>query len=94
MSEDFLKWYVAYRAETNFVDVQPQANSLRLTFNIPFADLVDPRGLARDVTDVGTLGNGDADLRVERPDQITYAVGLARQALERQIGGQDETLAA
>ncbi len=91
VSEQFLKLYVAYKAETNFVDVEPKAGELRLTFNIPFADLVDPRGLCRDVSNVGTWGNGDVELRVAQVDQVAYAVGIARQALERQIGGQEET---
>jgi predicted transport protein len=30
VSEEFLKLYVAYKAETNFVDVVPQAKRLRL----------------------------------------------------------------
>ena len=36
VSEEFMKLYVAYKAETNFVDVVPQAKRLRLTINMPF----------------------------------------------------------
>ena len=32
VSEEFLKYYVAYKAETNFVDVIPQARRLRLEY--------------------------------------------------------------
>jgi predicted transport protein len=85
--EDLLKLYVAYKAETNFVDVVPQAASLRVSLNMRFADVVDPRGRCRDVTDVGRWGNGDVEIRIESLDEIPYAVGLARQALEQQIGG-------
>jgi len=53
VSEEFLKYYVAYKAETNFVDVMPQARRLRLALNIEFANLVDPRKVARDVTHLG-----------------------------------------
>ncbi len=31
VTEEFLKLYVAYKAETNFVDVVPQAKRLRLS---------------------------------------------------------------
>ena len=36
VTEEFLKLYVAYKAETNFVDVVPQAKRLLLTLNMPF----------------------------------------------------------
>ena len=85
--EEFVKLYVAYKAETNFVDVVPQASSLRVSLNMRFPDVVDPRGRCRDVTSVGRWGNGDVEIRIENLDDIPYAVGLARQALEIQIGG-------
>ena len=37
--------YVAYKAETNFVDVVPQAKRLRLSLNIDFSEINDPRAL-------------------------------------------------
>jgi predicted transport protein len=85
--EEILKLYVAYKAETNFVDVVPQANSLRVSLNMRFSEVVDPRGRCRDVTNVGRWGNGDVEIRIESLDDVAYAVGLARQALEIQIGG-------
>ena len=33
-SEEFLKLYVAFKAETNFVDVVPQAKGLRMILNL------------------------------------------------------------
>ena len=56
VSEEFLKLYVAYKAETNFVDVVPQATRLRLSLNMRFHELHDPRGLANDVTNIGRWG--------------------------------------
>ena len=87
VTEEFLKLYVAYKAETNFADVVPQAGGLRVSINMPFADVVDPKGVCRDVTNTGRWGNGDVEVRVETLADVPYAVGLARQALERQIGG-------
>jgi predicted transport protein len=43
VSEKFLKLYVAYKAETNFVDVVPRAKRLRLTLNMPFVEIHDPK---------------------------------------------------
>ena len=89
VKEEFLKLYVAYKAETNFADVVPQASSLRISLNMRFSDVVDPRGRCRDVSNLGRWGNGDVEIKVETLDDIPYVIGLTRQALEAQIGGND-----
>ena len=86
VSEEFLKLYVAYKAETNFVDVIPQVKRLLLTINIDFHELQEPRGLARDVTGMGRWGNGNVEIGLSSLNDIPYMVGLARQALEKQLG--------
>ena len=86
VSEEFLKLYVAYKAETNFVDIIPQKGRLLLSINVPFHDLDDPRGLARDVTNLGRWGNGYAEISLGNEEELSYVMGLVRQAFERQIG--------
>lgn len=86
VSEEFLKLYVAYKAETNFVDIIPQKGRLLLSINVPFHDLDDPRGLARDVTNLGRWGNGYAEISLGNKEELSYVMGLVRQAFERQIG--------
>lgn len=44
VSQDILKLTIAYRAETYFVDIVPQAKRLRLSLNMPFPELDDPKG--------------------------------------------------
>lgn len=89
VNEEFLKLYVAYKAETNFVDVVPQAKGLRLSLNLNFPDIDDPRNICRDVTSLGRWGNGNVEVRLERLEDITYVIGLVRQALEIQLGGDE-----
>jgi predicted transport protein len=84
--EEFLKLYVAFKAETNFADVIPQASRLLVSINMPFHDLNDPRGIARDVTNLGRWGNGDSEVVLDSADSVPYVIGLVRQALERQMG--------
>lgn len=86
VTEEVLKLYVAYKAETNFVDVVPQKSKLRLTINLRFHELHDPRGLAKDVTNLGRWGNGDVEVGISRTDELPYALGLVRQAFEKQMG--------
>ena len=90
--EEVLKRYVAYKAETNFVDVEPQKSQLRLSLNLKFHELHDPRGSAKDVTNLGRLGNGDAEVRLSTLAELPYVMGLVRQAFEKQMG--DEMLEA
>jgi predicted transport protein len=89
VSEEFLRRYIAYKAETNFVDVVPQASGLQLTLNMAFADLDDPLGMASDVTGVGRWGNGDVGVRLTEVSQLPYVMSLVRQSLERQLADWD-----
>ena len=86
VSEEFLKLYVAYKAETNFVDVVPQGARMRLTLNMKFHELHDPKGMANDVTNLGRWGNGDVETRISSIDELPYVMGLVRLAFERQMG--------
>lgn len=86
VTEEFLKLYVAYRAETNFVDVVPQAKRLRLSLNMQFHEIYDPRGICKDVTALGRWGNGDVEIGLTSLDDLPYVMGLIRQSLERQMG--------
>lgn len=90
VSEEFLKRYVAYKAETNFVDVVPQASGLRLSLNMKFHELHDPRGLAKDVSNVGRTGNGDIEVKVTGLDELPYVMGLVRQSFEKQMDEVEE----
>jgi len=86
VTEEFKKLYVAYKAETNFVDVVPQAKRLILTLNTTFAEINDPKGLCRDVTGMGRWGNGDVEVGLKSLDELPYVMGLVRQSFERQMG--------
>ena len=86
VTEEFLKLYVAYKAETNFVDVIPQAKRLRLSLNMRFSEVNDPKGLCKDVTGLGRWGNGDVDIALSTMEDLPYVIGLVRQSLELQLG--------
>jgi uncharacterized protein with ParB-like and HNH nuclease domain/predicted transport protein len=86
VTEGFLKYYVAYKAETNFVDVVPQAKRLRLVLNLEFPAVSDPRGICRDVSGVGRWGNGEVEVGLASLDELPYVMGLVGQSLEKQMG--------
>lgn len=86
VSEEILKLYVAYKAETNFVDVIPQKSRLLLSLNLPFHELHDPKGMGTDVANRGRWGNGDVEVGMTSIDELPYVMGLVRQAFEKQMG--------
>jgi len=91
VTEEILKLYVAYKAETNFVDVVPQKSRMRLSLNLPFHELHDPRGLCKDVTNLGRWGNGDVEVGLSTPEDLPYVMGLVRQAFEKQMGNGENS---
>jgi uncharacterized protein with ParB-like and HNH nuclease domain/predicted transport protein len=90
VTEEFLKLYVAYKAETNFVDIVPQVKRLRLSLNMIFSEVNDPKGLCKDVSGVGRWGNGDVEVNLSTLDQLPYVMSLVRQSFEKQMGSLSE----
>lgn len=86
INEEFLKLYIAYKAESNFVDVVPQVKRLRLSLNMPFHEIDDPKGLCIDVTGIGRWGNGDVTVGISTLEELPYIMGLIRQSFDRQLG--------
>jgi predicted transport protein len=89
VTRDFLKYYVAFKAETNFADVVPQSKRLLVMLNMNFEELNDPKKVARDVTNLGRWGNGDVEVPFGSLDELPYVIGLVRQSLEKQLGNSD-----
>jgi uncharacterized protein with ParB-like and HNH nuclease domain/predicted transport protein len=90
ITEEIVKSYIAYKAETNVVDIVAQARQLRLSLNMKFHDIRDPKGIARDMTSIGHYGNGDVEVAIKSVDELPYVVGLIRQSLEQQMAGLEE----
>jgi len=80
---EFKKRYIAFKTSTNFVDIVPQESRLRLSLNMPFDEIQDPKGICRDVTNIGRLGNGDVEFHVSSVSEIEYAMFLIKQSYEK-----------
>jgi predicted transport protein len=81
VTEEFLKRYVAFKAEINFVDVVLQAKWLRLTLTLEFHDLHDPRGIAKDVTIVGGWGDVKVEVVLGSQGRIRCVMGSSGMRL-------------
>jgi predicted transport protein len=85
VTEEFLKNYVAYKVESNFVDVKPQLRGLRLALNMAFPEINDPEKRCEDKSAVGHWGNGDVEVGLASLGEPPYVMGLIRQSFERQM---------
>ncbi len=90
VSEEFFKTVVAYKAETNFVDLVPQMKRLQLTLNMKLADIDDPKHICEDVSEIGHLGYGDVRMTLTSISELPYVMGLVQQSFERQMGNGSE----
>ncbi|UMM63247.1 DUF262 and DUF1524 domain-containing protein [Aristophania vespae] len=83
VKEKICKIYIAYKAKTNFVDIEADSKKLRLCLNMKFEDLIDPKNMARDVTHIGHHGNGDVEILYNSPSELDDVMRLIRQSFER-----------
>ena len=89
--EEHLKLYIAFKAETNFLDVVPQSKRLRLSLNMPFSEISDPRGICENVAGVGRWGNGEVEVGFSEIDDLPYIMSLVRQSFERQMNNGSDS---
>lgn len=82
--------YIAFKLETNFLDVEPQMRGLKLTLNLPFDRLIDEQGIANDVSNKKKWTNGDARFLMTSLDELPYVMSLVRQALDYQLDASGE----
>lgn len=82
---EFKKLYIAFKAQTNFVDIVPQKKRLRLSLNTEFDRIKDPKGICKDVSGLGRWGNGDVEVGLENLGDLDYVMDLIEQAFEAQV---------
>lgn len=83
--KEYKKHYIAYKVDTNFADIEPFQNHLKLWLNMPFSELNDAKSIAKDVSSIGHHGNGAIEIRVDTASDLGYILELANQALAYQL---------
>lgn len=84
VTEEFLQSYVAYRAESGFAFIVPQARRLRITLKLGFNEVEDPKSICKDVP--GQRRNGEVQAGLSSLQDLPYIMGLVRQSLDKQMG--------
>ena len=84
--KEYKKDYIAYKVDTNFVDIGPYKGQFKMWLNMPFDAVEDKKGICKDVTNNGHMGNGSAEIKIttEMVD-VTYLIELVKQALAYQM---------
>lgn len=84
VKREFKKLYIAYKLDTNFVDIVVQKQRLRISINMKYADVHDPKGICKDITGLGRWGNGDAELFFEHTSDIEDVMAIIEQSYNAQ----------
>jgi predicted transport protein len=77
------KYYLGFLSKTNFVDIHVQKKAIKIWLNLRQGELDDPRGLTRDVLNIGHWGNGDYELQVSNDADAEYIISLAKQSYKK-----------
>lgn len=88
VKREFKKLYVAYKLDTNFVDIVFQKQRLRISLNMKFSEVIDPKGICRDITGLGRWGNGDVEVYMEHTSDVDQIMEIVEQSYRMQA---DET---
>ena len=83
--KEYKKHYIAYKAESNFVDIKPFGDYLKVWLNMPFSEIIDPKNICKDVSNKGHLGNGEVEIKINNINETDYVVQLISQALDYQL---------
>ena len=84
VKREFKKLYIAYKVDTNFVDVVIQKTRLRLSLNMKYAHVIDPKGICKDISNVGRWGNGEVEAFLDSLDDLDDVMALIEQAFRLQ----------
>lgn len=77
------KWYIGFIAKRNVTDIHIQKRALKIWINLNKNELDDPKGLTRDVSNIGHWGNGDYELQVSNDDNLEYIISLIKQSYKK-----------
>ena len=84
VKKEYKKLYVAYKLDTNFVDIVFQKQRLRISINMKFSEINDSNGICKDITGLGRWGNGDVEMFMEHQDELDQIMEIVKQSFDAQ----------
>lgn len=76
------KFYIAFKKGSNISDIEMQKKGLKIFINTKIGTLDDPKGLAKDVSNIGHRGNGDFQIQIENDKDLEYIMSLIKQVIK------------
>jgi predicted transport protein len=76
------KSYIAFKKGSNISDIEMQKKGLKIFINAKIGTLDDPKGLAKDVSNIGHRGNGDYQIQIENDKDLEYIMSLIKQVIK------------
>ncbi len=71
---------MAYKLDTNFVDIVVRKQRLRISINVKYADIIDTYGVCKDIIGLGRWGNSDVELFFEHLSDIDKVMFVIEQS--------------
>ncbi|WP_151807138.1 DUF5655 domain-containing protein [Acinetobacter bereziniae] len=77
------KLYIGFKKQKrNIVYIEIQKKVLRITLNAKIGQLDDPKGICRDVSNIGHWGVGDYQIDVSDSENLEYILSLIKQLVK------------
>ncbi len=77
------KQYIAFIADRNIIDINPQKRKLKMWINLSKGELDDPKEITRDVSETGHWGNGDYEIQISNDENLEYIMSLVKQSIKK-----------
>lgn len=74
------KKYIAYRTRVGFLYLQFQRNQIKIHIIVNKSKLNDPKGIARDVSNIGHYGGGETELILAEIEDLPYIMTIIEQS--------------
>ena len=77
------KMYIAFaKNNKNVTDFVIQKSAIKIIINLSLGKIDDPKGIARDISNIGSWGNGDYEIKISNDKDLEYIVSLIKQSYE------------
>ncbi len=77
------KQNIAFIGKRNIIDIVVQSKKIKMYLNLKYPDIDDYKNIVRDITGIGSWGNGDCEVNFSSLDDIDYLITLVKQSYKQ-----------
>lgn len=83
IQKSYTKHYVVYKFDySNFVEIIIYKWSINVLLDLPFDDIIDERKICEDMSNIGSWGTGNVQIKLRSDADVDYIMGLIKQSFE------------